>query len=117
MAPERKAILVIDDNPQLADVLVELLELSGFDARASNNALAAIEDYRARGADLVLVDFGMPDLDGAEIVREITRIDPGTQCCIMTGFGVSYAHEHARCPIACDVITKPFDVEEVLQRL
>ena len=66
-----KTVLVVDDNPETASVLVEILTLSGFPAKAAHGAmegLAAVEELRP---DIVFLDIGMPVMNGYEVAQAI----------------------------------------------
>jgi CheY-like chemotaxis protein len=75
--PRMAAILVVDDNPDLCDVLVRLLRLSGFAAAGVDDGAAALHAVRATPPALVILDVSMPGMDGFEVLREL-RGDPGT---------------------------------------
>jgi two-component system CheB/CheR fusion protein len=70
-APRKLRVLVVDDNHDAAEVLVMLLESMDLDVEAVNSgpaALAAIPDYRP---NVILMDIGMPGMDGNEVARRI----------------------------------------------
>jgi len=71
-------VLVIDDNRTLADSLVQMLKLLGYDTAATYGPRAALEAIRQRLPDLILLDINMPGVDGDEVCRYLRR-DPTTQ--------------------------------------
>jgi len=73
-------ILVVDDDPQIADYLAELLTMAGYAARVARGgleALARLSSPERDEIDLLLLDVMMPDLDGYEVVQRL-RANPQT---------------------------------------
>ena len=68
-------ILVVDDNRDAADALASLLELEGNEARVAHDGIAAVEAAGARRPDVMLVDIGLPGLNGYEVAARI-RLEP-----------------------------------------
>jgi CheY-like chemotaxis protein len=71
------AILVVDDNPDLCDMLVRLLRLSGFAAAGVEDGAAALDAVRTTPPSLVILDVTMPGMDGFDVLRAL-RDDPVT---------------------------------------
>jgi DNA-binding response OmpR family regulator len=72
MVGDRRA-LVIEDDPDIQALLVELLEQSGFAVRAAGDGARALEALAADDPDLVTLDLNLPDLDGIEVCRRIRQ--------------------------------------------
>jgi len=66
-------ILLVEDEPDLAQVLVDYLIRDGFEASIEGNGAKALERIRASPPDLLLLDLMLPDLDGLSILREVRR--------------------------------------------
>jgi len=66
-------ILLVEDEPDLAQVLVDYLIRDGFEASIEGNGAKALERIRAAPPDLLLLDLMLPDLDGLSILREVRR--------------------------------------------
>jgi CheY-like chemotaxis protein/two-component sensor histidine kinase len=113
-----QGILVVDDNVDAADTLCMSLELSGHAARAVYRgaaALAALEDFTP---DLVLLDIGLPDIDGYEVARRL-RARLGTACpklVALSGWGRDEDKERAAAAGIDAYLTTPVN-PEVLSRL
>ncbi|MBT6275854.1 MAG: response regulator, partial [Chromatiales bacterium] len=63
-------LLVVDDEPDIRELLAEILEDEGYDVETAENAEAARQARRARRPDLVLLDIWMPDTDGISLLKE-----------------------------------------------
>jgi len=68
-----KRILVVDDEPDIRDILKILLEAEGFEVEEASNGREALEKIERRPPDLVITDYVMPDTDGEELCRKIKR--------------------------------------------
>jgi len=108
-------ILVIDDEPEIAELLEDILSTEGHSVKTAVTGtdgvkLAALSDY-----DLVITDLGMPDLSGWEVARRIRRRSPELPVVMVTGWGATLDAEEVRQAGIAHVVHKPFDVDEILQ--
>jgi two-component system CheB/CheR fusion protein len=106
-------ILVVDDNQDAADTLAMLLEADGAQARAVYGGPAALAALPGLRSDVVLLDLGMPDMDGFEVARRI-RADPalaGVRIVALTGWGQESDRERTRGAGFDFHLTKPVDLD------
>src|SRR5437870_4862557 len=85
----RRRVLVVDDNVDAADSLAVLLRLQGQEVHAAYDGPTALEVARNCRPDVVLLDVGMPEMDGYEVARRL-RQQPGMEHALliaMTGWG------------------------------
>jgi PAS domain S-box-containing protein len=85
----RMRILVVDDQPDVADSVAMLVETMGHDARAVYDGAAALDLGRSERPDVIFVDIGMPGMTGYELARRV-RLDPvlsHVQLVALTGYG------------------------------
>ncbi len=71
MTSPRRRVLVVEDEPTIADILMDYLRQSGFDADHSGDGRQALEAIRANPPDLVVLDIMLPGLDGMSVCREV----------------------------------------------
>ena len=64
-------ILVIDDNPKMAELIQDMIELAGYDTEVAFSGLEGLDKAREGMPDLILVDLMMPDLDGWEVYHQL----------------------------------------------
>jgi len=111
-------ILIADDNADSAESMGMLLRLMGNDVRIANDGLEAVEQAETFQPDIVLMDIGMPRLDGYEAARRIRNQDwsRDTLLVAVTGWGPSDDSEEATAAGFDHHFTKPLDPAE-LRRL
>ncbi len=108
-----RRVLVVDDEESLLDFLSLLFEGEGY-AVATAPSMARAREHLAGGEfDLVLCDILMPDGNGLELLREITREPPHPAVIMMTAYTSTKSAIEAMRSGAYDYISKPFDVEEL----
>ena len=64
-------VLIVEDNVDGADSMAMLLKLYGYDVRVTYDGCAAVKDVQADSPDVVLLDIGLPDIDGYEVCRRL----------------------------------------------
>jgi DNA-binding NtrC family response regulator len=109
-------ILVVDDEPTMADSLKQNLAEEGYTVDTAPSGAEAIELFDRGAHHLVLCDVKLPDMDGMEIVKHIKDTSPATEVIVMTGYGTVERAIEATKAGAFWFLQKPFDFE-VLQPL
>jgi PAS domain S-box-containing protein len=107
IAPRR--LLIVDDEEMIAEGLKSLLGDLGFHALTASSGAAAMERLETFEPDLVLLDIGLPDLDGNEVARRIHARKPDLPIILMTGHGETTGEELT--------LRKPFDIDQLLERI
>ncbi len=107
-------ILIVEDKTSFADVLKVALEDSGFTTICVKSGREAIQNFRHERFELVLLDLRLPDIDGIDILRELKNIDNDAKFIIMTAFGTIERAVEAMKLGACDFLTKPFEMDQLI---
>lgn len=107
-------ILIVDDDPELKNVLVELLSTQGYETSGFTEGREALEQLGQQAYDVLLVDLMMPDLDGISLFREALAIDPHLIVIMMTGQGTIQTAVDAMKFGAFDYVLKPFRLQTML---
>jgi len=115
MLPERKQILVVDDEANLRKVLVAQLSSEGYDIHTAADGAEAKELLEEHHIDLVITDLRMPKVDGMELLRHALADDPDRPVVMITAHGTIDTAVEALKLGAFDYITKPFDKTELRQ--
>ena len=115
-APPRHArILVIDDEPEIAAVLRDVLTLQGHDVTITDSGRGGVAKATAESFDLVLTDLGIPDLSGFEVAEQIHAVRPSTPVVLVTGWAASLDEDEIRRRGVAALLHKPFEIEEVVR--
>jgi signal transduction histidine kinase/ActR/RegA family two-component response regulator len=112
-------VLVVDDIPDVADVLKMLLDLEGFETRVAYSGAVALESARDFRPDVVICDIGLPEMDGHEIARRLRR-DPdfaSSTLIAMTGWGAEGEVRRTRESGFDFHLVKPVDANALLELL
>jgi two-component system response regulator MprA len=109
-------VLVVEDDEEIAGVLQRSLRLEGYDVRISGDGEAALTDARSFVPDLVVLDLGLPKLDGMEVARRL-RAEDDTPILMLTARDEVEARVAGLDTGADDYLVKPFERQELLARL
>ena len=109
-------VLVIDDEPQIVRALVINLKARKYEVDAAHDGATALQLAAARHPDVVVLDLGLPDMDGVEVIRGLrgwTRVP----ILVLSARHTSDEKVEALDAGADDYVTKPFGMDELLARL
>ncbi|MEU9029087.1 response regulator [Streptomyces sp. NPDC048383] len=109
-------VLVVDDEPQIVRALVINLKARRYEVDAASDGAGALELAAARHPDVVVLDLGLPDMDGIEVIRGLrgwTRVP----ILVLSARHTSDEKVEALDAGADDYVTKPFGMDELLARL
>lgn len=87
---EKRRILLVDDDPDIANLYKLSLESDGFDVDMFSDPLLALSNYRAKAYDLLLLDIKMPKMNGFELYRELILIEDNIKVCFITAYEEYY---------------------------
>ena len=112
-----KKILVVDDEPNIVDILRFNLQREGYEVLAAYDGQEGLDKARSEGPDLILLDVMLPEKDGFQVCEELRKTDKLTPIIMLT------AREKERDRVmglelgADDYVVKPFSVRELLARV
>jgi DNA-binding response OmpR family regulator len=86
----KNRILIVDDEPDIAQILKMGLEDNGFEVDAYNGPLDVISNFKADSYDLLLLDIKMPMMTGFELYNKLHQIDEKAKICFITAFELYY---------------------------
>lgn len=110
-------ILIVDDEPAIIRFLRPSLETQGYVVSAAGDACTALGVVRRGAADLVVLDLGLPDMDGLEVVKQIRGAGADLPIIILSSRDEEGAKVEALDNGADDYVTKPFGIDELLARI
>ena len=116
MVEPKPLVLLVEDDAAVRSLLSTTLETHGYRFVAAPNGATAIAEAASRNPDLVLLDLGLPDMDGIEVIRKL-RSWATMPIIIVSARAEGTDKIEALDAGADDYLTKPFDVEELLAHL
>jgi DNA-binding response OmpR family regulator len=113
----RRRVLVIEDEPDIARGLRDALEFEQFDVSTSSHGREGIKVLRERGADLVILDLMLPDINGFTVCEEIRQSHPVVPIIMLTARSQETDKIRGLEVGADDYVTKPFSIGELIARI
>jgi DNA-binding response OmpR family regulator len=109
-------VLVVEDDEDIAQALQRSLRMEGYEVRTAADGHAALEQGHAFAPDLVILDLGLPKLDGVDVAREL-RADDDVPILILTARDALESRVEGLDAGADDYLVKPFERQELLARM
>jgi two-component system KDP operon response regulator KdpE len=109
-------VLVVDDEPQILRALRINLQARQYEVTTATTGEEALRQARASRPDLIVLDLGLPDLDGVDVIRQLRTWSP-VPIVVLSGRVDSHDKVDALDAGADDYVTKPFSVDELLARI
>lgn len=116
MAPNDPCILIVDDEPPIRRLLRKTLEVQNFRTVEAADGREALDALRREKPDLIILDLGLPDIDGLEVIKTVRQTSP-TPIVILSSRGDEAGKVTALDLGADDYVTKPFGVSELMARV
>mgnify|MGYP003375792468 FL=1 len=112
----RQRILVVEDDPAVRNLVTTALDLHGYDVERAETGELAVMEAASRNPDLIMLDLGLPDIDGVEVISKI-RGWSAVPIIVISARTEDSDKIGALDAGADDYLTKPFSVEELLARV
>lgn len=109
-------VLIIEDDPNIAELISLYLEKDGFDVTIASDGKSGVDTFFSIHPDIVLLDIMLPEMDGWEVCREIRKSDK-TPIIMLTAKDETADKVTGLELGADDYISKPFDMKEVIARI
>jgi DNA-binding NtrC family response regulator len=110
-------ILLVEDDPDVRDAVASALRDAGHEVTEVFDGALAIDRLSSETFDVLVTDIRLPKADGLTVFRHARRVAPRTDVILMTSFGAVADAVSALKEGACDYLTKPFDLEELVIRV
>jgi two-component system OmpR family response regulator len=110
-------ILVVDDEEYIRDLVTSAMRIAGFDVRSASDGHAAIAAIATHAPDLVILDVGLPGLDGFEVCRRLRDDGVRTPVIFLTARDANEDKVSGFTKGGDDYVTKPFSLEELVARV
>jgi two-component system, cell cycle response regulator CpdR len=110
-------ILLAEDDRDMRRFLSKALRNAGFDVASFDNGKAAYQRLREEPFELLLTDIVMPEMDGIELARKATELDPDIKVMFITGFAAVALNPDNNAPQQAKVLSKPFHLKELVNEV
>jgi two-component system cell cycle response regulator CpdR len=107
-------ILLAEDDDDMRRFLVKALENAGHSVVSFDNGLSAYHRLREEPFELLLTDIVMPEMDGIELARRATQLDPDIKVMFITGFAAVALNPDSQTPKDAKILSKPFHLRELV---
>ena len=114
-APMSKKILVVDDDPDIRQILLDRMSSFGYVVETAVEGSEALDALRRGGFDGMLIDMRMPKIDGLEVLRRTRESHPHLPVVLVTALSVQELASQAVTQGACAYLIKPFDPVQLKQ--
>ena len=110
-------ILLAEDDNDMRRFLVKALQNAGFEVISYDNGLSAYQRLREEPFQLLLTDIVMPEMDGIELARRATELDPDLKVMFITGFAAVALNPDSEAPKDASVLSKPFHLKDLVNEV
>src|SRR6185437_7845414 len=110
-------ILLAEDDTDMRRFLVKSLQNAGFDVTSYDNGLSAYHRLREEPFELLLTDIVMPEMDGIELARRATELDPDIKVMFITGFAAVALNPDNHAPKDAKILSKPFHLRDLVHEV
>ncbi len=107
-------ILLAEDDESMRRFLVKALERAGYDVVSFSNGAEAYECLRSRRFTLLLTDIVMPEMDGIELAKRASELQPDMKIMFITGFAAVALHPDSNAPREARILSKPVHLRELV---
>jgi two-component system cell cycle response regulator CpdR len=110
-------ILLAEDDNDMRRFLVKALQNAGYDVASFDNGLSAYNRLREEPFELLLTDIVMPEMDGIELARRATELDPDIKVMFITGFAAVALNPDNNAPKEAKILSKPFHLKDLVNEV
>lgn len=107
---DKTVILVVDDNPHMAQTLADILSVMGYEVYAAYSGVEALGIFKTAKIHIMLTDVIMPDMDGVTLYRVAKKIQPEVIAFLMTAYAADDLIQQGIAEGINTVLTKPVDI-------
>ncbi len=116
-SPINCKILLAEDDHDMRRFLSKALQNAGFDVASFDNGMDAYRRLREEPFELLLTDIVMPEMDGIELARRATELDPDIKVMFITGFAAVALNSGNSAPPQAKVLSKPFHLKDLVNEV
>ena len=115
--PAMHKILLAEDDNDMRRFLVKALENAGFQVSPHDKGMSAYQRLREEPFEMLLTDIVMPEMDGIELARRATELDPEIKVMFITGFAAVALNPGNSAPKDARILSKPFHLRDLVNEV
>jgi two-component system, cell cycle response regulator CpdR len=115
--PLNPKILLAEDDGDMRRFLAKALQNAGYAVASFDNGLSAYNRLREEPFELLLTDIVMPEMDGIELARRATELDPEIKVMFITGFAAVALNPDNHAPRQAKILSKPFHLKDLVNEV
>ena len=112
-----KRILLAEDDNDMRRFLARALEQAGYVVASFDNGMSAYNRLREEPFELLFTDIVMPEMDGIELARRATELDPEIKVMFITGFAAVALNPDSDAPKDAKILSKPFHLKDLVNEV
>ena len=117
MSNDLPKILLAEDDTDMRRFLVKALQNAGFQVVSYDNGLSAYQRLREEPFEMLLTDIVMPEMDGIELARRASELDPDIKIMFITGFAAVALNADSQAPKHAKVLSKPVHLRDLVNEV
>jgi len=110
-------IILAEDDGDMRRFLARALQNAGYEVISFDNGLSAYQRLREEPFELLLTDIVMPEMDGIELARRASELDPDIKIMFITGFAAVALNADSNAPKNAKVLSKPVHLRELVNEV
>jgi two-component system cell cycle response regulator CpdR len=110
-------IILAEDDESMRRFLVKALERAGYEVASFSNGAEAYECLRKKAFTLLLTDIVMPEMDGIELAKRASELQPQMKIMFITGFAAVALHPDSKAPREARILSKPVHLRELVSEV
>jgi two-component system, cell cycle response regulator CpdR len=115
--PINHKILLAEDDHDMRRFLGKALQKAGYEVASFDNGMSAYHRLREEPFELLLTDIVMPEMDGIELARRATELDPDIKVMFITGFAAVALNPDNNAPPQAKILSKPFHLKDLVNEV
>ncbi len=112
-----RKILLAEDDDSMRRFLAKALERAGYEVVSYGNGVEAFESLKEKRVTLLLTDIVMPEMDGIELAKRASEIDPEMKIMFITGFAAVALQPHSAAPKRSRILSKPIHLKDLVREV
>ncbi|RKQ31554.1 response regulator [Oceanobacillus halophilus] len=113
----KRQILIVDDQVGIRLLLTDVLENEGYQVEEATTGKQALEKLHKANFDLIILDYKIPVMDGAQVLREMEEENVEVPAILMSGLAENLGAEVSKFKLVKKMIAKPFNINEFVEEV